>query len=174
MMNESLQTRKVKHMISTSVLSRIEPVDYFDAFRCEITTEKEICPADVLVAMFTDFPQWVDALMRFRDCLVKPFGLQGGKGPGATALHKAITDFSVTHPGMAENEAVLTLNDKHLQFYVSVIVQPMNGSTKEVTITTFVQFHNNLGRAYFFVIRPFHAIIVPATLRRILRGMVVD
>lgn len=173
-MNESLQTQKVESMISTSVLSRIHPADFFDAFCCKLTIEEEISPTVVLVSMFTDFPRWVGALMKLRNCLVKPLGLKGGKGPDAVELHQVITGFAAAHPDMAENEAVLTANDKHLRFYASVIIQPMGGNLKEVTVSTFVQFHNNLGRAYFFFIRPFHTIIVPAMLRRALKGMSDD
>lgn len=70
---------------------------------------------------------------------------------------------------MTREEAVLTADDKHLQFYVSAIVRPMEANVKEVTVSTLVQFHNNWGRAYFFFIRPFHSIIVPATLKRALK-----
>ena len=78
-MNESLQIRKAGNMISTSVLSRIDPVDFVDTFCCRITAERDIRPADVLITMFTNYPQWVEALMKLRNCLVEPFGLKGGK-----------------------------------------------------------------------------------------------
>ena len=41
-MNESLQIRKAGNMISTSVLSRIDPVDFVDTFCCRITAERDI------------------------------------------------------------------------------------------------------------------------------------
>ena len=68
-MNESLQIRKAGNMISTSVLSRIDPVDFVDTFCCRITAERDIRPADVLITMFTNYPQWVEALMKLRNCL---------------------------------------------------------------------------------------------------------
>ena len=173
-MNESLQIRKAGNMISTSVLSRIDPVDFVDTFCCRITAERDIRPADVLISMFTNYPQWVEALMKLRNCLVEPFGLKGGKGPEVAEYHKIISDFAIAHPDMTREEAVFTADDKHLQFYVSAIVRPMEANVKEVTVSTLVQFHNNWGRTYFFFIRPFHSIIVPATLKRALKRMVIN
>ena len=89
-MNESLQIRKAGNMISTSVLSRIDPVDFVDTFCCRITAERDIRPAHVLITMFTNYPQWVEALMKLRNCLVEPFGLKGGKGPEVAEYHKII------------------------------------------------------------------------------------
>ena len=40
------------------------------------------------------------------------------------------------------------------------------GPEAEATLATLVQFHNRWGRAYFFLIRPFHALIVPRMLAR--------
>ena len=113
-MNESLQIRKAGNMISTSVLSRIDTVDFVDTFCCRITAERDIRPADVLITMFTNYPQWVEALMKLRNCLVEPFGLKGGKGPEVAEYHKIISDFAIAHPDMTREEAVFTADDKHL------------------------------------------------------------
>ena len=103
-MNESLQIRKAGNMISTSVLSRIDPVDFVDTFCCRITAERDIRPADVLITMFTNYPQWVEALMKLRNCLVEPFGLKGGKGPEVAEYHKIISDFAIAHPDMTRED----------------------------------------------------------------------
>ncbi|MDR1652533.1 MAG: DUF2867 domain-containing protein [Prevotellaceae bacterium] len=38
----------------------------------------------------------------------------------------------------------------------------------KISIITVVHFHNALGKVYFFVIRPFHKIIVKAMIKRLL------
>ena len=52
-MNESLQIRKAGNMISTSVLSRIDPVDFVDTFCCRITTERDIRPFHSIIVPAT-------------------------------------------------------------------------------------------------------------------------
>ena len=75
---------------------------------------------------------------------------------------------------MTREEAVFTADDKHLQFYVSAIVRPMEANVKEVTVSTLVRCRNSWGRTYCVFIRPFHSIIVPATLKRALKRMVIN
>ena len=38
-------------------------------------------------------------------------------------------------------------------------------------LTTVVHFNNGLGRAYFFVVRPFHRLIVTSLLRNVARQL---
>lgn len=157
-------------MMTASILSRMQPVDYFDTFHFEVTTEKDILPIEVLVAVFKQSPAWVSALMKLRSRLVKPFGIKVD-APDVAEFRRAIENFDSGDLDKPANEAILVADDKHLKFYVSVIVDILPDSKKKVSVSTLVQFHNKLGRIYFFFIRPFHNVIVPASLRRALRKM---
>jgi hypothetical protein len=55
---------------------------------------------------------------------------------------------------------MISLNDKHLEAYISTKITELEGSNKNVKVTTLVKFHNTLGRLYFFMVYPFHCIIV--------------
>lgn len=153
-----------------SMLKQLYPVGYFDTFYFEVTIEKEIRPADVLISIFKQSPAWVSALMRLRNWLVKPFGIKVD-APDVTEFRRIIENFDPGDLDKPDNEAILTMDDKHLKFYVSAIVNVLPDHKKEVSVSTLVQFHNNSGRIYFFFIRPFHKLIVPATLKRALKNL---
>jgi len=82
---------------------------------------------------------------------VKPFGIEGGDI--LTSEDYIIED--------TENEAIMRKDDKHLLFYVSIAKIGNN----LIDVTTVVQYHNALGKVYFFFIKPFHKMIVPRVVK---------
>jgi hypothetical protein len=66
----------------------------------------------------------------------------------------------------SENELVLGVDDRHLNFKVSVMLLEAADSNFEVVVTTVVHCHNRLGRAYLTLIRPFHVLVVRSNLNR--------
>ena len=62
---------------------------------------------------------------------------------------------------------VLGMPDKHLDFHVSMWCGEYHEGKQELRITTVVKYNNWLGRAYFFIIRPFHGIIVKSILKHV-------
>lgn len=145
------------------------PADYSDVYACEVTTEKEFTPDDLMISFWTDFPGWVNHLMRLRNILVKPFGLKGAEDNNLAAFEHCIrtgTPYSITSlPVRSPHETVLLLADKHLNAYMSVHIQS-NGRYKIISVITLVHFKNNFGRFYFFVIKPFHGLVVRSMLKR--------
>ena len=79
--------------------------------------------------------------------------MRAGRGP--------FTTISAGHDVVVAGE-----DDKHLDFRALMEVTRTASGRSYLVLTTVVQRHNTLGRAYFALIRPFHARIVPAILRR--------
>ncbi len=150
------------------------PADYSDVYACEITTEKEITPDDLLVSFWTDFPGWVNRLFQLRNLLVKPFGLKGAKGNNLAAFENTIRTGApynmASVPAKNPHETVLLLTDEHLDAYMAVHIQS-NESHKMISAITLVHFKNKLGRLYFFVIKPFHGFVVRNMLKRSVERM---
>jgi hypothetical protein len=71
-----------------------------------------------------------------------------------------------------DKEAIFGANDKHLDFRVSLSLQHKNSISK-VTAATMVQYNNFLGKAYFFVVKPFHKIIVPVMLKSVAKKLAI-
>ena len=114
-------------------------------------------PADyqeVIKKIFNHSPAWLNFLYKVRNILVKPFGIEGGDI--LTSEDYIIED--------TENEAIMRKDDKHLLFYVSIAKIGNN----LIDVTTVVQYHNALGKVYFFFIKPFHKIIVPRVVKELI------
>lgn len=156
-----------------SLLNGYLPADHSDAVVCTCHTAVDFTPDDIQVAFWTAMPGWVDSLMKLRNVLVRPFGLVSDNGPGREAVERCLREggecgFLKVLAKSAE-ETVILLADKHLDAYVSVLMGH-SGDMTTVTVITLVKYNNALGRVYFFVIRPFHNVIVRTMLRHILRG----
>lgn len=88
---------------------------------------------------------------------MKPFGIE-------TEPFKT-KDFIIEEDAQ---EAIMQKDDKHLLFYVDVFITPMPAEKQIIEVTTLVKYHNWVGKAYFFCIKPFHRIIVPMVLKKTL------
>jgi len=111
--------------------------------------------------LFADSPGWIDALLRLRNTLVRPFGLKTS-GLGEPASGGMIGLFPVISE--TPERLIAGFNDHHLDFRVVVDVAP-SSPRRQVTATTLVKTHNLLGRAYLAVVLPFHRLIVRSLLR---------
>lgn len=135
---------------------------FIDAFRVEVgataVNAREACTRMVL-----NGPRWVDALLRLRNILVRPFGLKTS-GEGAPAPGGLIGLFPVLSE--TPERLVAGFDDSHLDFRIVVDVSD-NGASRQVTSTTLVRTHNLLGRTYLTLIMPFHKLVVRNMMGRI-------
>ncbi|EFV24208.1 hypothetical protein HMPREF1007_03700 [Bacteroides sp. 4_1_36] len=113
-----------------------------------MVTGQALTPEDFRNLAFSRFPKWIGWLMNFRNAIVKPLGLDT-----ATRFTDMVLDKNL-------HEEILGMPDKHLDFHVSMWCGEYHEGKQELRITTVVKYNNWLGRAYFFIIRPFHGIIV--------------
>jgi len=152
--------------VSSGILKDFGKIDYFDSYQTDIITKESI--EEITTRIFT-LPEWVKFLMRIRNSIVGIFGLKTGDKinvqkadqypEGSKAIFFTIADRN-------ENEIVMTENDRHLNFRVSVMMI-RNKSATAVYLTTIVKFNNFIGNIYFFPVKPFHRIIIQSLLRRI-------
>ncbi|MGB8818634.1 MAG: DUF2867 domain-containing protein [Rhizobiaceae bacterium] len=114
-------------------------------------------------------PSWINLLLRIRTLLVKPFGLKPGANP---AREKATVDNIGIFPIIERKpeRLVLGMNDRHLDFRLLVDIAELGGGRQSVTASTVVKTHNALGKIYLAIVKPFHRIIVPAMLSKVVRA----
>jgi len=131
-----------------------------DAYRL-VVNEQTLDAATAACRMFGRVSWWIRGLMMVRNFAVAPFGLKTGRDTKVSASRR-IGFF----PLLAETpeRVVLGLDDKHLDFRVTVDVAALGNGQQQVTATTLVRTHNLLGRIYLAVVLPFHRVIVPAML----------
>lgn len=150
--------------------------DYVDSYATAFESQN-LTIETVGKAFLSSAPPWVGALMALRNKIVGVFGL---KTSNKVTNRQELFDNFRCEPGQRlglfkvfqkrHNEVILGEDDKHLNFRVSLLLNPSNHSKEHtLTISTTVQFHNWLGRLYFIPVRPFHQLIVPSMLRGIIR-----
>ncbi|MHB0770915.1 DUF2867 domain-containing protein [Bradyrhizobium sp. 5.13L] len=152
--------REVTPDVDASTL--LAGAQFIDAFRVEIgataVNAREACSRMVL-----NGPRWIDALLRLRNILVRPFGLKTS-GEGAPAPGGLIGLFPVLSE--TPERLVAGFDDSHLDFRIVVDVSG-NAASGQVTSTTLVRTHNLLGRTYLTLIMPFHKLVVRNMMGRI-------
>ncbi|WP_233889223.1 DUF2867 domain-containing protein, partial [Paraburkholderia flagellata] len=113
--------------------------------------------------VFANQPAWIAMLLGIRDTLVRPLGLK----TTVDFKEKGGDRISLFHVfERSDDEIVLGEDDTHLDFRVSVLVQPSSHSRSRLTVTTLVFYNRPLGRAYITLIAPFHRAVVRASLHR--------
>ena len=132
-------------------------------------------------AFFSSGPKWVDNLFSLRNKIVSIFGL---KTPGKVTNRAHQLEIFKCNPGEQlglfkvfsknENEVILGEDDKHLNFRISMFLYDSKKGSKNLTISTTVEYNNWFGKLYFFPVRPFHKLIVPAMLKGIIKKVEKD
>lgn len=133
--------------------------DYSDVYTATVRNAYRMTAKDLFRLMFLQYPKPVSYLLRLRDWLVKPFGLQ--RGGGFTELIKEEDDEKV----------VFEKSDSHLDFQVRLQCNVPDNMTlcQTIRVATAVKYNNSLGRIYFFFIHPFHSLICRTLLTRAAR-----
>ncbi|MFK8103273.1 MAG: DUF2867 domain-containing protein [Saprospiraceae bacterium] len=152
--------------------------DYADSYRASITDpEAKVDLNRVAKAFFTAAPPWVAYLFELRNKIVGLIGLKTGAAVDDPASILAKADFKAGDQlGLFKvyersiQEMILGADDQHLDFRVSLFLTEVVAEQRELTVTTIVDFHNRLGRIYFFFVKPFHQLIV----KRMLKAMLHD
>lgn len=112
--------------------------------------------------VFDQQPEWIAMLMSIRDSIVRPFGLKRAADL-QSAGGERINLFSVL--AQYKDEIILGENDRHLDFRVSVLLQPASeGQPRRLIVTTLVFYNQLLGRIYIALIAPFHRLVVRRSL----------
>lgn len=112
-------------------------------------------------------PAWVNGLLRIRNAVVAPLRLKAGHLEINTPA-KTVGIFPLLH--RSDQQMILGLDDRHLDFRLRVDVAELGHGAQTVTATTVVKTHNLLGRVYLWIILPFHRVIVKTMLAQALRG----
>ncbi|MGY3147919.1 hypothetical protein ACVWYQ_004918 [Bradyrhizobium sp. USDA 3397] len=139
---------------------------FIDAFCVDIgaaaVNARKACTRMVL-----NGPRWIDALLRLRNILVRPFGLKTS-GEGAPAPRGMIGLFPVLSE--TPEQLVAGFDDSHLDFRIVIDVSG-DAASRQVTSTTLVRTHNRLGRTYLALIMPFHKLVVRNMMGRIVESV---
>jgi len=133
----------------------VSKVDYCDSLSEYKQTTEDIT---TITKRLFQLPSWAIILFRIRNVLVKPLGLKLSQdedlNPGNGLPFPELACF--------ENELIMHATDKHLKFWLSVLK-----TETSVIVTTALEYKMRLGKFYFFLIKPFHILIIKSMLSRL-------
>ena len=146
----------------SSVLKRdwVEQAHFRDAYRTPLSDRDAGLP-DVFQAVFGHHPAWMRGLLIARNGLARHLGLAA---PTVSEILRpnvqhdyAVGDTIGVWPifALTQTELVAGRDNSHLDFRVSVLKE-IQGEAATVVISTVCDVHNTFGRAYLWVIVPFH------------------
>lgn len=172
-----------KTKLPTDSILNLRPkmYDFVDSFQGSLNPiNKDLNATELGKAFFVSGPKWVAYLFAFRNRIVSLFGL---KTSGEIRdREEQLKNFSCA-PGeriglftvfnKTDNELIIGEDDRHLNFRVSLHLQPKTplDNTRILTISTAVEFNNWFGKLYFLPVRPFHKRIVPAMLKGMIKAL---
>ncbi|ALI10777.1 MULTISPECIES: DUF2867 domain-containing protein [Pseudomonas] len=142
-------------------------MDLADAFAIRLPAGTSRDPDLLARFILSHQPSWIGWLMSVRDAIVACFGLKTARHLASLANRVGIFKVYSTN----QTEIVLGEDDKHLDFRISILCseEAEPAGSRQLVFSTVVQCHNRLGRAYIFVIAPFHRLVVKASLLRAAR-----
>ncbi len=147
---------------TAGIIQALPKVDFSDCFA---TTNKSDSLETIAHLIFNNPPDWVKALFAIRNALVGLVGLK----------HRMPSDYHTRYEQggyigffkiflIEEGELVMGLDDKHLNFRVSIFDSAQE--TYNIKVTTLVEYNNPLGKVYMSIIRPFHVMVVKSMVKK--------
>jgi hypothetical protein len=141
---------------------------YCDSYEAPLR-RGDLAMHEIYLALFAHHPRWARWLLILRGWLVAPFGLRATTAADLAAIEikqayavgEKIARFILY--GQSDSEIVTGGDDRHLDFRVSVRKLTEGGAHK-VVLSTVVSPHNFFGKAYLFIILPFHRLGVRTIL----------
>ena len=157
---ESVRVRAVPVPVAATLLhDSIPRPDLADAFALRVPPGTTTDPQDWADAVFRNPPRAVVALLRLRNRLVAPLGIERGDASAFDTLART------------DREVLLGTDAGHLNFRAGVLVEPdADGTT--VTVATLAATRSRAGRAYLAAVRLVHPLVVRAMLRHAGRSTV--
>ena len=147
-------------------------VNYEDRFCLILETKKIFDVYFIIVKLIKSIPKWFKFLLNFRNAIVSIFGLKTGKiknvyeNLGKLNFQQDQSIGNIFILLKDKNHLIAELKDKHLDFRFSILIRQVDGITK-VSLSTIVKINNIFGKVYFFLITPFHRLIIPNILNRL-------
>tara|TARA_B100000700_G_C14756775_1_gene720171 strand:- start:88 stop:624 length:537 start_codon:yes stop_codon:yes gene_type:complete len=147
-------------------------VNYEDCFCLKLKLKEKIDVDVIVEKLIISFPFWIKILLKLRNFLVIFFGLKTGNIENNYRFVEKLDLNQADYFGdiyiLLKNEDHLIgeLKDKHLDFRFSIEIIKEKDVTF-VLLKTIVKYNNFFGRSYFFIVKPFHKIIVPNVLKRL-------
>jgi Protein of unknown function (DUF2867) len=149
---------KVSSVTPPNLEAILPASNFVDAF--EITVPHAANSYVFTHHLMSSTPVWVAKLLKLRNVLMAPLGLQTEDAPSKGEKFGMFPVISTT-----ETRTILGFDDTHLDFRIVLDAAQAQGATT-LTLSTAVRTHNMFGKSYLAVVMPFHKVIIRTMLGR--------
>jgi hypothetical protein len=128
-----------------------------------------------IASMLSYYPGWIVFLYYVRAVFVRLLGMRQPRTPDELPVLKPedvsmtpgehATFFIVRQTREEEYWIAETPEDRHLQAYFGIIVEPVEDNVNRFHVVTIVHYKHWTGPVYFNIIRPFHHLVVGSMAR---------
>ena len=153
---------------------------FHDAYSAPLS-DGALTPTEIFLRTIDATPRWVSGLMAIRNRVVvtnkTPTGLNRGFGGPkdvgsiSRGARKPASAYRIGDPigiftivAIREDELLLGIDDSHLDVRVAV-TKPWGDRSRRYVVSTVVNVHNSMGRAYMVPVGAIHPFIVRALMR---------
>lgn len=155
--------------------------DFSECFASQKLISSEVTASFVLKKLLQDPPRYVLMILSVRDFFFRLAGLKTSDIVNPINFVDVPVQREksmIAEIGMSYNtpeEVICGLNDKHLNFAVSVFVinTPVDNNRIccEVFVSTILKYNNIWGRIYFTLIRFIHATVIKSMLQKLMSAL---
>ena len=161
---------------AASLLDRdvIDAAYFRDSYRATLS-RPIVSVVDIFIGVFGHSPLWLKQVLIARNCVASFCGLDGPTMPEIMnpMIKKSYRVGDTIDPwpifALSETELVAGRDNGHLDFRPSVLKE-INGGVPRTVISTICTVHNRYGKAYLWVIVPFHRFGVRWLMERAIRA----
>ena len=157
---------------SDKILDSFGRVNYEDRFCFFLKTKNKYEVDFIILKLIKSIPKWFKYILNLRNAIVNVFGLKTGKIENIYEYTENLNFKQNQSIGVVfiflkeKNHLIAELRDKHLDLRFSISIKHEENTTK-LSLSTIVKFNNIFGKIYFFLIRPFHRLIIPNILKKL-------
>lgn len=157
-----MKVREEQIVNSELAQKSLAQIDFKDTFS---TTNHKDSLSEITKIIFGTRPKWVQFLFIIRQFLVKCIGLKPlpRQEPIAGVQTGSTIGFFTVYT-IENQEIILGADDSHLNF--RAVITDTREPQYNIKVTTLVQYHNNKGRYYMALIKPFHRLVVKNMVRQ--------
>jgi hypothetical protein len=165
------RVRRVAFPRESSIHPRLREAYFHDAWETALN-DPGLAPAEIAERALASTPGWVEAMLRLRNRLVRPFGVRAVEALGARKPKPArgwapgdrLSIFRIE--SVDDTELVMGIDDVHLDVRVSFLVR-RQAERPTWVVSSWVKTHNAVGKVYMWPVAPFHTWIVIGMMRRV-------
>lgn len=146
---------------------------FSDSFKTNVRTKSPLGVEEVVKCFLSSTPLWVKIMFSIRERIAS-LGLKTADSEDLMQSEFKERSFQVNERfglfkiyAVYPDEIIMGEDDSHLNFRLSWYVKRISDHESNIFCSTTVEINNSIGRVYFFLVKPFHKMVVKSFMKKI-------